>query len=524
MPIPNRYAMSLQTELSSYRAPVHEGPRRKRGVFAAAALAAAFFFAYAGVIMTLGEQWLAADARMHGFLIPIISLYLVWTRRRKLQKIPPCPASVMGFALLIAGLAMLLVGQAGTILLLQELSLPVTIAGIIALMLGAKFLAAVLLPVFYLIFMIPVWEVLTAPLMPYYQKISSVMGSLVMLAAGIPVHRDGIFIELPHITLEVAEACSGLNSLFAVTALGVALCYLFIESWTRRIALIGIGIVIATLFNGFRIGLIGVMSYHGMSSALHGPGHMLQGLSVSASGFLALFAGVRLLAEGNAGQADKGKDPIGRETPACGPRCSDRGLYGLAGALAALVVAGVFPVITAAVPMPPRQELDLIPKRIDRWEGRDAAPFSAVLTEMEFDHRLARQYRSSEGTIDVFVGYLEEQGAAREIADFRIAGLHKSAARMSVMPEPGARIEINAVTTPDRGESRKVLFWYQIGERVIADRYRAALETAMNRIFNKRTNGALVMISYPANEDGADRTDANVEFVPLFMAELRNGL
>ena len=83
--------------------------------------------------------------------------------------------------------------------------------------------------------------------------------------------------------IEVARACSGVNYLVAVLALGLPLAYLYLRSWWRRGVLIASALLIAAAANSLRVALIGVLVYYDLGAPLHGPAHVLHGLFVSAS-------------------------------------------------------------------------------------------------------------------------------------------------------------------------------------------------------------------------------------------------
>src|SRR4030042_3057391 len=85
-------------------------------------LIASFFFLYGKVFLTLAGQWRSQVMYSHGFLIPLISLYLVWIQRNKLSRAKTVSSNWFGYIMLSAGLSMLLVGYAGAIPTLQEIS------------------------------------------------------------------------------------------------------------------------------------------------------------------------------------------------------------------------------------------------------------------------------------------------------------------------------------------------------------------------------------------------------------------
>jgi exosortase len=92
------------------------------------------------------------------------------------------------------------------------------------------------------------------------QFLASWLASSLLALLGVPVLREGNIINLPSLSLEVAEACSGLRSLFSLITLAVFYAYLFERrTWVRMLLAIS-AIPIAVVANGVRImgsGLLG---------------------------------------------------------------------------------------------------------------------------------------------------------------------------------------------------------------------------------------------------------------------------
>jgi len=264
-------------------------------IVAGTMLAAAFVVTYLPVIGILRGQWATNDTYSFGVLVPFISGYLIWSRRDRLQGLLVAPSLAAGGLVVAAAAALLLPGRLIGIVALQELSMVVMLAGLVLLVLGYGFLKPLLFPLTYLLLMLPVWEIVTDPMHHPSQLLSAGLAGHVLTALGVPVLRDGVYLDLPNITLEVATACSGINFLIAVVAVGVPQAYLYLRGWLPRATVIVFAVAIALLSNGLRVALIGLLSYHGLSASLHGPGHVLQGLFVSGIGFLALLASVTAL-------------------------------------------------------------------------------------------------------------------------------------------------------------------------------------------------------------------------------------
>src|SRR5574341_758493 len=150
--------------------------QNRRPLVLSVLLMAAFIYCYSKVFVALVSQWWNNDMYSYAFLIPVISLYMVWVRRNMLIQIIPVPNYTMGFFLLMSGLFMLLIGEAGKVLVVQELSLVVTILSVILFLLGKPFLRILWFPILYLLFMIPIWEFITMRLHFPFQIISATLG------------------------------------------------------------------------------------------------------------------------------------------------------------------------------------------------------------------------------------------------------------------------------------------------------------------------------------------------------------
>ncbi len=256
-----------------------------------------FLVCYAGVIIKLFSVWHTSYIYSYGLLVPFISLYLLLLNKECLKSIKKSPNLIFGAAVLLFSIIILVLGWSTHILSLQAFSLVLSIAGLTLLFFGLKTLTAVWFPIAYLLLMVPFWDRLTEPLNNPLQHFSAVIGTGILNVIGIPVYRSSVFIELPNITLEVARVCSGVNNLIAVVAIAIPLAYLTIQKWTKRILLVGVGVIIAILANSLRVGFIGILAYYGSAGDFHGPYHLLQSMSVSLVGFFGLFIATWILSD-----------------------------------------------------------------------------------------------------------------------------------------------------------------------------------------------------------------------------------
>jgi exosortase len=248
-------------------------------------LVVAFGYLYAAVIADLVADWWHDADFSHGFLVPVLSAYFAWQRRQQLARAQPHWG---GLWLLLLGIAVLFLGHLGAELFLMRVSMIMVIAGAVAYILGWYALRLLAFPIIFLLFMIPlpaiVLNLLTFPLQLLAAKASTFSLQLIDL----PVYREGNVIFLPHVTLEVVEACSGLRSLMSLLALAVVYAYLTQrEAWKRAVLVIS-AVPIALVANAFRIWGTGVLAHLYGTQAAEGFYHAFAGWSVFVVAFVLL--------------------------------------------------------------------------------------------------------------------------------------------------------------------------------------------------------------------------------------------
>ena len=237
---------------------------------------------YWPIIVPMVKVWASDDNYSHGFLVPIISLYLAYMRRNDLQAatVRPCNS---GIALIAFGLILLILGWVATEYLTMRSSLVVVIAGLVLYLLGWEIFKILLAPLWYLFLMVPIPAVLyDAAAFPLKLFVTNV-SVLSMKALGIVVWQEGNILMFPNITLEVADACSGLRSIMSLLALGAAYAFVLHTKIRDRVILIVSTLPIAVLTNTLRVVATGVLAQFFGSAAAEGFFHEFAGLFVFAA-------------------------------------------------------------------------------------------------------------------------------------------------------------------------------------------------------------------------------------------------
>lgn len=249
----------------------------KRLTYLVSALAALFVaFNYQGIAMLM-DRWNSDSNYGHGYLIPFISLYFVWTKKDELRKVNADPC-LWGLAIFLAGVLPRFLALPLNSVVLAGWAIVIMVNGLVLYLGGTRLYRMLWLPAAYLAFMVPLPQ-------PIYNGIANPLQHFASWAAsgvldglmGIPVIREGNVIKLAGQTLQVAEACSGMRSIMGLLALGVAFGYFWERSLWERLFLLASTIPIAILANVCRVAGTGLMYHLGYAEFAQGFYHEFTG-------------------------------------------------------------------------------------------------------------------------------------------------------------------------------------------------------------------------------------------------------
>ncbi len=207
---------------------------------------------FAPGMVTMVHTWMRSEEYSHGFLIPVISGYLIWTKRAEIR-LQQRETDGRGFFLFLAGIVMLIIGHVGFEPYIKSVSMLMTIAGLIWLFLGRKLLMALAFPLGYLLFMIPLPYIFMKSFAVGLRLFDAKVTHAILSYAGMPIVREGTTLELPSITLEVADFCTGVLSIIAISAIAVLYAYLTQKRMMSRVILALLAVPIAIVGNLFRL-------------------------------------------------------------------------------------------------------------------------------------------------------------------------------------------------------------------------------------------------------------------------------
>ena len=214
---------------------------------------------YAPVLYALGGDWASNPNYSHGFIIPFAVAFFVWQQRAELKALPARPTQ-WGLALALASQAVYLIGFLGAEFFLQRTSLLLLLAAAILYIWGWAHLRVHLFSLTLLFLAIPLPAIIFNAIAFPLQLLASAWAAALLRLFSIPVFREGNILVLPQRTLDVAEACSGIRSLFSLIALAMMVAYFVPVRFWLKLWLVLSSVPIALAANALRImftGLIG---------------------------------------------------------------------------------------------------------------------------------------------------------------------------------------------------------------------------------------------------------------------------
>ena len=217
-------------------------------------------FLYADVVGTLVHIWITDSDQAHGLLLVAVAGYLVFHRRKRINRIIP-ETWAPGLFVMVAALALLLVGQVAVEYFVMRSSLIVLLSGIIGFLFGKNVLKVFLFSLFLLLLAIPLPAIVVNGLTLPLKALVSSLASEMLRAMGVSILQEGNILQTPQITLEVVNACSGIRSVFSLFVLAL-LFSSDMDGYIQKAFLLILTIPLAIFTNALRIAATGMLATH----------------------------------------------------------------------------------------------------------------------------------------------------------------------------------------------------------------------------------------------------------------------
>lgn len=246
-----------------------------------AALAASFVVAYLPTYLRLaGTAW-RTEQEGHGPLIMLAAAWLAWQQRDRIRDIELKPALAAGWIILVLSLLTMAVARSQDIPMVEVATQVPVLLGCVLLVGGWPLARVFAFPLAFLVFSIPppgwLLDAFTVPLKVW---ISDIVSNF-LYDLGYPVAQNGAMIMIGSYELMVKDACSGINSIFALSAIGIFYVHEFVRRHpVRRLMLILSIVPITILANVFRVVTLVLGAYYLGVDTIEGLFHDLTGIAL----------------------------------------------------------------------------------------------------------------------------------------------------------------------------------------------------------------------------------------------------
>jgi exosortase len=241
------------------------------------------------------------ESSSHILLIPLVSVYLLWTERSSIFQVVR-PSRVPGATLVLAAIALYLFTATRWSVQDSDQFLPGATLSIVLLWLGGFLLCygfaawrRASFSLLFLLLMVPLPPALLERSIYLLQQGSTEIAYLLFKALGVPVLRQGFLLTVPGVTIEVARECSGIRSSVALFITCLLAAHLFLRTKWRMLVFVLLAFPLAIIKNGIRIATLTLLSVHVDPSFLTGRLHHEGGFVFFLLALAILFPALMLL-------------------------------------------------------------------------------------------------------------------------------------------------------------------------------------------------------------------------------------
>ncbi|WP_336986353.1 exosortase A [Altererythrobacter aquiaggeris] len=442
----------------------------------------------------MAGQWWNSSTYNHILLIPGIFAVLMWQRRDALAQITPM-AWWPGLVFFAGALFVWLLGAFSDLDLARQLGAVTALIGAFAALLGPRVSAASLFPLAYLLFLIPFGD----ELVPALQMVTAHLTIGLTHLSGIPAKVEGVFIDTPAGLFEVAEACSGVKFLVAMTALGALVAATSFRSWKRRTVFMMAALLLPILANGVRAwGTIYIAQSQGIEFAA-GFDHIFYGWV-----FFAIVMGLLLGLSWRWFDRSPDDSPVDAAHINASAMLQKAAGFSVPGSVAAATGIAMLLAVSlwasAADGLSASISLNPVLPDVEGWQQVDYSPN----VEWEplangADHKLRGRYRGPDGqVVDAVLAIYTSQGEGREAGGFGQGAL--------VPDSPWRWLENGQSIDGAKAEyllangriKRFAATWYRRGEFFAGSNARLKLELMRSKLVLKAAPTSTLVLSAEA--------------------------
>lgn len=495
---------------------------------AIALLWAALLFTYRDTALAMAAIWARSDTFAHGFLVPPISLWLIWRRRAVVAQINPGPQPWLLLPILLVA-AMWLMAELVAVNAAAQFALVGMLVLAVPAVLGLQVAKAVLFPLLFLFFAVPFGEFMLPAMMQW----TADFAVFALQLTGVPVYREGLWFVIPSGSWSVIDECSGVRYLIASFMVGTLFAYLNYRSYKRRAIFMIVALLLPIVANWVRAYMIVMMAHLSGNRIGVGLDHILYGwVFFGIVIFIMFIIGSRW----SEPEASTAAAPAGARYAAVGaPQSASWPL--IAAALAVAVISALPSLVLRSLERLERAasevKLELPANLAPGWSSHPANAHDWSPRFVNASATAQRTYSGPKGVVGVYVAYYRGPDRERKLVSSQnvlVAMKDKDwnllAGGTRVVDAGRQKIEVGTArilgTEPVGGGSRpQLMVWrtYWVDGRFVAGDVAAKLAGAWARLRGRGNEGAIVVL-HTDNESTAAAKATLEAFVQANLGEL----
>jgi exosortase D (VPLPA-CTERM-specific) len=481
-------------------------------ILVAATLTLAVIAVFGPALLEAAKRWSDQEEYSHGFLVPIVSAWLLWTRRAALAANVARPSWIGLVAVMLATL-LHVVGKLSALFIFSQVGMILALLGIVLCIGGIPLLRVAFIPLAFLAFAIPLPYFLDSVLSWRLQILSSELGVVFIRALQIPVFLDGNVIDLGHYKLQVVEACSGLRYLYPLLSLAFLVAWLFRAPLWHRAAVFLSAIPITITMNSARLALIAVLVDRWGISQAEGLLHLFEGWVIFLACAGLLIAEAYLLARLGSRRPLR---PVFGLTPAETHATQEDAAAKLPYMLACLLLLCIAGLSGTAVSdrheiIPERASFVTFPATLGAWQGHASSLEPQVEQFLGPTDYIISDYSRPDGRgVNLYVAYYASQrdGLSPHSPQMCIPGngwqitqIERTSYRD---PDSDTTLWLNRAVIERDSDRQVVYYWFDERGRRVTNEYMLKWYLLKDAIHLNRTDGALVRLTtalYPGEDE-----------------------
>ena len=464
-------------------------------VVAVVALIVLLLLRYRETALAMVDIWSRSETFTHAFVVPPITLWLIWRQREVLKDLQPRPVPWM--LLVMAALALLWwLGDQVSVNAVTQLTLTAMIVAAVPTVLGWQVARAMMFPLGFLFFAVPIGEFLT----PTLVNLTADFTVAAVRASGVPVFREGNQFVIPSGSWSVIEECSGIRYLMASFMVGSLFAYLNYQSYRRRVIFIACSIVVPILANWIRAYLIVMIGHLSSNRLATGVDHIVYGW---------VFFGIVIMALFFVGARWAEPDPLVQPAPPATGSAAMRSPWALVGVVAACLLILQLPFLSTGVQAGAGNgpKVKLPDALASAWRA-DAAPLTTwrpvfVGATQEID----QTYASATDRVGVHIAYYRHQTDDSKLVssvnvlvrsideDWNLVAQGNLSTATPLGDVAWRTAQILPTGRAAAGERQRLTVWraYWIGDRLVTNDVQAKLLQAWLKIQGQPDDAAAIL-------------------------------